>query len=124
MQPFPTQLVSSYTAGGRLGRGTHPGRLGSAQLEVEVNDMGSVRAGGEAQGLVGLGGGAEQPAWVGSRLEAPHAILVGAEEGEAGGFLTAPGQLRDVHVLRRRGEAGEGRRLSRGGQPGPGAGLY
>lgn len=58
-------------------------------MKVEVNDMSLSWVLCEADGLVGSGGGAKEPAWVGSRLKAPCPILERPEEGKAGRVLLA-----------------------------------
>lgn len=69
-------------------------------LEVELGDPdGLPRSVGEADGLVGLQGRAEEPAWAGGRLKGGSGAAVGADEGEALILLRSLAQVSDVDFL-------------------------
>lgn len=69
-------------------------------LEVELGDSdGLPGCIGEADGLVGLQGCAEEPATAGGRLEGGGGAAVRADEGEALVLLRGLAQVSDVDLL-------------------------
>lgn len=97
----------------RVGRCLESRRAGGGRaplvlLEVELGDPdGLLGRVGEADGLVGLQRGAQEPARAGGGLEAGGGAAVGADEGEALVPLLGLAQFSDVDLLEAERWAGE-----------------